>query len=122
MSQPAENDVVDVTIERTESMTITFDDGLVCRFGVGELRAACPCATCRGFRERGGVAWPRAAWGHKLDVASGAGVRFEPGIPVQVNLVPMAGNRVAQGFSGVVNGPLDAAGALEAALSAQHEG
>ena len=64
----------------------------------------------------------RAAWGHKLDVASGAGVRFEPGIPVEVKLVPMAGNRVAQGFSGVVNGPLDAAGALEAALSAQHEG
>jgi urease subunit gamma/beta len=64
----------------------------------------------------------RAAWGHKLDVASGAGVRFEPGIPVEVKLVPMAGNRVAQGFSGVVNGRLDVAGALEAALSAQHEG
>ncbi|MDT5091669.1 MAG: urease subunit gamma/beta [Mycobacterium sp.] len=64
----------------------------------------------------------RAAWGHKLDVASGAGVRFEPGIPVEVTLVPMAGDRVAQGFSGVVNGPLDAHGALEAALAMQHEG
>lgn len=50
----------------------------------------------------------RAAWGHKLDVASGAGVRFEPGIPVQVRLVPIAGDRVAHGFSGAVNGPLDA--------------
>jgi urease subunit gamma/beta len=58
----------------------------------------------------------RAAWGHKLDVPSGAGVRFEPGIPVDVQLVPMAGARVAQGFSGLVNGPLDADGALEAAL------
>ncbi|HXO54296.1 MAG TPA: urease subunit beta [Mycobacterium sp.] len=64
----------------------------------------------------------RATWGHKLDVASGAGVRFEPGIPVEVKLVPMAGNRVAQGFSGVVNGPLDATGALDAALAAQREG
>lgn len=52
-------DVVDVTIERTEHVTITFDDGLVCTFPVGELRAACPCATCRGFRERGEIAWPR---------------------------------------------------------------
>ncbi|GAS94606.1 urease beta/gamma subunit [Mycolicibacterium canariasense] len=50
----------------------------------------------------------RAAWGHKLAIASGAGVRFEPGIPVEVTLVPMSGDRVAQGFSGLVNGPLDA--------------
>lgn len=58
----------------------------------------------------------RAAWGHKLDVASGSGVRFEPGIPVEVRLVPMAGDRIAQGFSGLVNGPLDADGVLGAAL------
>ncbi|WP_197378414.1 urease subunit beta [Mycolicibacterium mengxianglii] len=58
----------------------------------------------------------RAAWGHKLDVPSGGGVRFEPGIPVDVALVPMGGARVAQGFSGLVNGSLDADGALEAAL------
>ncbi|AWT52081.1 urease subunit beta [Mycolicibacterium smegmatis] len=49
----------------------------------------------------------RAAWGYKLDIASGGGVRFEPGIPVQVSLVPMGGERVIQGFSGLVNGPLD---------------
>lgn len=60
----------------------------------------------------------RAAWGRKLAVASGAGVRFEPGIPVEVTLVPMAGERVAQGFSGLVNGSLDAAGALDAAMAA----
>lgn len=59
-SEPAGTpEVVDVTIERGSSMTITFDDGVVCTFGVGELRAACPCATCRGMRERGDVAWPR---------------------------------------------------------------
>lgn len=51
----------------------------------------------------------RAAWGHKLDVASGAGVRFEPGIPVDVQLVPMAGDRVIHGFSGACDGPLEAA-------------
>ena len=64
----------------------------------------------------------RAAWGRKLDVASGTGVRFEPGIPVEVKLVPIAGDRVAQGFSGLVNGALDADGGLAAALAAQHEG
>lgn len=64
----------------------------------------------------------RAAWGHKLDVASGTGIRFEPGVPVEVKLVPMAGDRVAQGFSGLVNGALDADGALDAAIAAQNEG
>ncbi|WP_193045580.1 urease subunit beta [Mycolicibacterium baixiangningiae] len=59
----------------------------------------------------------RASWGHKLDVPSGGGVRFEPGIPVDVQLIPMAGARVAQGFSGLVDGALDADGALEAALT-----
>ncbi len=58
--EPAETPaVVDVTIERSESVAITFDDGVICSFGVDQLRAACPCATCRGFRERGETAWPR---------------------------------------------------------------
>ncbi len=60
----------------------------------------------------------RSAWGCKLDVASGAGVRFEPGIPVQVQLVPMSGDRVVQGFSGRVNGSLDTGRAAESALAA----
>ena len=34
-----------------------------------------------------------AAWGMKLDVPAGAGVRFEPGIPKVVRLVPIAGDR-----------------------------
>jgi len=63
----------------------------------------------------------RAAWGHKLDIPSGAGVRFEPGIPVEVSLVPMSGRRVAQGFSGLVNGPLDAAGVRESALATEDQ-
>lgn len=57
-----------------------------------------------------------AAWGRKLDVAAGAGVRFEPGIPKQVRLVPIQGLRVVVGQAGLVNGPLDAPGARDAAL------
>lgn len=34
----------------------------------------------------------RAAWGYKLAVPSGTGVRFEPGIPVEVELVRLAGD------------------------------
>lgn len=49
----------------------------------------------------------KVAWGHKLAVAAGAGVRFEPGIPVSVQLVPIEGDRIAHGFRGLVGGPLD---------------
>ena len=59
----------------------------------------------------------RAAWGHTLDVPAGSGVRFEPGIPVDVDLVPVAGDRVVFGFAGLVDGPLDAPGARERAES-----
>ena len=60
--------VIDVTIERTEKVVITFDDGLVCTFGVAELRAACPCATCRGLREQGQPAWPRKGQAEAIEV------------------------------------------------------
>jgi urease subunit gamma/beta len=43
-------------------------------------------------------------------------VRFDPGVPVPVALVPLRGERVVVGFSGLVDGPLDAPGALELAL------
>lgn len=49
----------------------------------------------------------RATWGRKLAVASGAGVRFEPGMAVVVPLVPISGERVVHGFRGLVDGPLD---------------
>lgn len=58
----------------------------------------------------------RAAWGRKLDVAAGSGVRFEPGVEVDVDLVPFAGDRVVHGFAGFVDGPLDAEGAYEEAV------
>jgi urease subunit beta len=39
-----------------------------------------------------------AAWGHRLDIASGTAVRFEPGIEREVSLVPLAGARVVPGL------------------------
>jgi urease beta subunit len=48
------------------------------------------------------------AWGMHLDVPAGTGVRFEPGETKQVTLVAYAGARHIEGFSGLVNGGLDA--------------
>jgi len=39
-----------------------------------------------------------AAWGHRLDIAAGTAVRFEPGIDREVSLVPLAGARVVPGL------------------------
>jgi urease subunit gamma/beta len=61
-----------------------------------------------------------ATYGRHLAVAAGATVRFDPGIAVDVPLVPFGGNRVVVGFSGLVDGPLDAPGALEEALERAH--
>ena len=52
-----------------------------------------------------------AAWGLRLDVPAGTSVRFEPGITIEVELVPFAGRRVIPGLRGAVAGPLDADGA-----------
>ena len=48
-----------------------------------------------------------AAWGHRLAVPAGTAVRFEPGIPRQVELVPLAGDRVVPGLRGQAGGGLD---------------
>ena len=48
-----------------------------------------------------------AARGCRLGVAAGTSVRFEPGAPRKVTLVPFAGARVAAGFRGLVAGPLE---------------
>ncbi|MDH6132464.1 urease subunit gamma/beta [Kitasatospora sp. MAA4] len=57
-----------------------------------------------------------AAYGTRLAVPAGSSVRFDPGAVVEVGLVPIGGARVAIGFAGLVDGPLDAPGAREAAL------
>ena len=39
-----------------------------------------------------------AARGHRLDIAAGTAVRFEPGVEREVTLVPLAGHRVVPGL------------------------
>lgn len=48
-----------------------------------------------------------AARGHRLDIPAGTAVRFEPGIAMDVDLVPFVGARVIPGLRGAVGGPLD---------------
>ncbi|GHA77169.1 urease subunit beta [Streptomyces tendae] len=49
-----------------------------------------------------------AAHGRRLDIAAGTAVRFEPGVPVDVRLIPLAGARVVVGLRGATGGALDA--------------
>ena len=46
------------------------------------------------------------ARGHRLDIAAGTAVRFEPGQSRDVQLVPFAGKREVYGFQGKVMGKL----------------
>ena len=46
------------------------------------------------------------ARGHRLDIAAGTAVRFEPGQSRQVSLVPFRGSRTVYGFRGDVMGAL----------------
>jgi urease subunit beta len=48
-----------------------------------------------------------AARGHRLNIAAGTAVRFEPGQSRSVELVALAGARVVYGFNGDVMGQLD---------------
>ena len=46
------------------------------------------------------------AHGHRLDIAAGTAVRFEPGQTRDVQLIPFAGDRRVFGFQGKVMGEL----------------
>jgi urease subunit beta len=50
-----------------------------------------------------------AAWGHRLAVPAGTSVRFEPGVPRDVTVIPLGGRRIVAGLRGESAGPLDAA-------------
>jgi DUF971 family protein len=63
-------DVTDIEVDRAAAVTITFDDGVRARFELAELRANCPCASCRGWRDRGEVAWPRPGSPSELRIES----------------------------------------------------
>lgn len=49
----------------------------------------------------------RAAYGMRLAIPAGSAQRFEPGQPTYVRLRSIGGDRVAIGFAGLVDGPLD---------------
>ncbi|MEU2432121.1 urease subunit beta [Streptomyces sp. NPDC007861] len=75
-----------------------------------------------------GLAFDRvAARGLRLNIAAGTAVRFEPGVPVEVGLVPLAGRRIVHGLRGETGGPLDVSvmsgvsGVREAAAAALGE-
>jgi urease subunit gamma/beta len=57
-----------------------------------------------------------AAYGMRLDIPAGSAVRFDPGVSTTVGLVPIGGARVAVGFAGLVDGPLDDPAVRAAAL------
>ncbi|HEX7168288.1 MAG TPA: DUF971 domain-containing protein [Acidimicrobiales bacterium] len=48
-----------IDVDRERGVTIVFGDGRSCYFPNDELRAACPCAECRGLRDQGIDVWPR---------------------------------------------------------------
>lgn len=48
-----------------------------------------------------------AAHGHRFDIPAGTAVRFEPGVPQRVTLVPLAGTREVHGLSLTPPGKLD---------------
>lgn len=58
-----------------------------------------------------------AAYGMRLAIPTGSTIRWAPGERQVVALRPFGGRRIAFGFAGLVNGPLDAPGARAAALA-----
>ena len=59
-----------------------------------------------------------AAYGMRLNIASGTAVRFEPGDTREVELVAIGGTREVIGLNGIANGALDADDVRKAASSA----
>ncbi|WP_088288702.1 urease subunit beta [Kineosporia sp. A_224] len=103
-SPPAGRDVVEVEVTNTATLPVTVT------------------SHWHFFEANPRLRFDRAAaYGRRLDVPAGSAVRFDPGAPTTVALVPIGGARVAVGFAGLVDGPLDADGAREAALERARE-
>lgn len=62
-----------------------------------------------------------AAYGMRLAVPARVKLFFSPGEVREVRLVPIGGARVIRGHGGLVDGPLDAPGARDAALAMARE-
>lgn len=61
-------DVDAIEVDRASHVTIRFADGVTGRFGVGELRLACPCAECSGKRQRDEPVQPAVARGEPITI------------------------------------------------------
>ncbi len=48
-----------IEVDRAQGVTLTWADGETSGFGLEELRVNCPCAECRGLRERELPVWPK---------------------------------------------------------------
>lgn len=80
-------DVVDVVIDRQQGhIEVTFDDGVVSRLALEDVRRWCPCAACRGRRDQGLEAWeprpggrPLGVSGAELSGAWGLSIRWDDG-------------------------------------------
>jgi DUF971 family protein len=59
-----------VDVERERGVTVTWADGHMSRFGLEELRLNCPCAECRGLRDRGQVPGPGPGTSEPLRIES----------------------------------------------------
>jgi len=69
------------------------------------------------FEVNSGLVFDRAAaYGMRLNIAAGTAVRFEPGDAKEVTLVALAGERIALGHRGLVQGPLGDATIKNAAM------
>ena len=64
----------------------------------------------------------KAAYGKRLDIPSGSGVRWEPGEVKEVRLVGLGGRRRVYGYQGLVNGHLTEAQLGEALTKARERG
>jgi len=64
----------------------------------------------------------RRAYGFRLDIPSGAAVRFEPGESKTVELVEIAGERKVYGGHGLISGQLSEANQVVALTKAREKG
>ena len=64
----------------------------------------------------------RAAYGRRLDIPSGSGIRWEPGEVAEVRLVEIGGRRRVHGYQGFVNGAISETQVGEALARAHAQG
>lgn len=62
------------------------------------------------------------AFGRRLDVPAGGGVRWEPGETHEVRLIKIAGTRESWGFNGLTEGPMTLEQLLKAMRRANERG